>query len=249
MIYITNNSGDKVATWIITGIPRPLYILIVCHGFRGAKENSGKLIPFARRLNKLGIGVVAFDFRGSGESDGDFASMTLSRQVSDLHLMISCVKESFRLPILLLGRSFGGTTVAAAAPYDKNVIGCIFWSAPLDLSGTFRHMLGDGYYRLCNGETIKITDQNGEFCLAPDIVKDFENHPLLSRLEELGDIPILAIQGGRDEVVDPQNARTLVQRAKNGKLAIMDEADHRFTEYTKERENITIQWIKDKIIN
>lgn len=247
-IFITDHSGEKLAAWILTGKCEPIYMMVICHGFRGAKENSGKLIPFARKLNRLGIGVVAFDCRGSGESDGNFADVTLSRQVADLKLVLAYTKKTFRLPILLLGRSFGGSTVAAAAPYDDTVAGCIFWSAPIDLTGTFEHMLGDTYYRLQKGETINIADRYGEFVLQPDIVRDFKRHDLASRLKTLN-MPVLAVHGGQDEVVHPDNARSITTIVKTGDIVVIDGADHRCTEFTRERENLTIEWIKSKILD
>jgi pimeloyl-ACP methyl ester carboxylesterase len=247
-VFITDTNGEKLATWILTGNSEPSYIMVICHGFRGAKENSGKLIPFSRRLNRLGIGVAAFDCRGSGESDGNFADVTLSRQAADLKLVLAYIRKRYCLPVLLLGRSFGGSTVAAGAPYDDMVVGCIFWSAPIDLDGTFEHMLGDGYYRMQKGETIKITDQNGEFLLQPNILRDFKKHDLISRLKTL-EMPVLAVHGGQDEVVHPDNARIIANTVKHGELVLMDEADHRFTEFTLERENITIKWIKSTLLD
>jgi alpha-beta hydrolase superfamily lysophospholipase len=248
-LYITNASGERIAAWILQGDTKPRYFMIICHGFRGAKENSGKLVSFAQRLNQLGIGVMAFDFRGSGESDGAFDSVTLSGQVADLHLVISYTTETFPCPILLLGRSFGGTTVAAAAPYDDNVAGCIFWSAPVDLHSVFSCMLGSQYQHLEQGKTVNLVDLNGEFQLKPDIIKDYKKHDLLSCLVRLGSIPVLAVQGGQDEVVNPDHARVLVSKVKNGELFMVDHADHRFTEYTRERENLTINWIRSNILN
>ncbi|MEN6351150.1 MAG: alpha/beta hydrolase, partial [Syntrophomonas sp.] len=67
------------------------FIIIICHGFRGVKENSGKLYAFADRLQELGAGVYAFDFWGSGESDGEFAHMTLTSQARDLAGVIDYV--------------------------------------------------------------------------------------------------------------------------------------------------------------
>jgi pimeloyl-ACP methyl ester carboxylesterase len=247
-IFIKNENGEKVAAWILTGDSQPDYIMIVCHGFRGAKENSGKLVPFSRKLNRLGIGVVAFDFRGSGESDGQFSQVTLSSQVADLRLVLSYTRERFSRPVLLLGRSFGGSTVAAAAPYDETVAGCIFWSAPVDLDATFRHMLGQGYIRLQKGEAISITDDNGEFVLQPDLVKDLPKHDLIARLGTL-QMPVLVVHGGQDEIVDSANARVIAKTVKQGELVLMEAADHRFTEFTRERENLTIDWLQAKILN
>lgn len=241
--YITDKDGNKISLLILTGNIEPLYIMIVCHGFRGRKENSGKLIPFARKLNRLGIGVVAFDFRGSGESDGDFATVTLSRQVDDLRWVLSYAAERFQCPLLLLGRSFGGSTVAASSPYPANVAACIFWSTAINLHRTFADMLEKEYLRLKVGETINITDEGGTFQLHPDIIKDFDRHDLPACLNML-DLPVLVIHGGQDEIVHPDNARSIIKMVRNGELVLVEGADHRFTEYTAKREDLTIDWIK-----
>jgi pimeloyl-ACP methyl ester carboxylesterase len=79
-IKIINGRGEKLAAIIFRPGEDPHILVIICHGFRGGKENGGRIYPFAERLNQLGVAVIAFDFGGSGESEGEFSNMTLSGQ-------------------------------------------------------------------------------------------------------------------------------------------------------------------------
>ena len=107
-ISIIGDGQGKLAAYCFMPENECRYILIICHGFRGAKENGGRIFTFAEKLNKLGLGVLAFDFSGSGASDGDFANISLSSQVSDLRQVIDYVDSNYNRQLILLGRSFGG---------------------------------------------------------------------------------------------------------------------------------------------
>lgn len=221
------------------------YILIVCHGFRGAKENSGNLAPFAQRLIKMGIGVLAFDFTGCGESEGDFKYITLSRQADDLKLVIDYVYSNYKLPILLLGRSFGGTTVLAGGSDDERVSGYILWSTPVYLEDTFAKSL-QGYYReLAKGYEVNIERDSDSFQLVPGFIADFNHHDMEKYIIGLGDRPVLVVQGLDDQTVDPANAEGIYKRCRNAWLELVPGADHRFSGRTIERDNLTIEWIKE----
>lgn len=220
-------------------------MLIVCHGFRGAKENSGKIYAFANRLNRLGLGVVAFDFSGSGESEGIFDDITLSRQADDLQNVIDYVYAKYDLPIILLGRSFGGSTVLAGGTADKRVIGYILWSTPVKMQATFAQMLGTDYEKLIDGQKIIIEDMAGEYTLKPAVIRDFGNHNMAEYLQEIGERPVLAIHGQKDEVVDSSNLREIKINTQNSSVYLIEKADHRFTGMTKKREDITVRWLAD----
>lgn len=56
---ITNKQGEKLAAIVFTPSIKPLFLVIVCHGFRGGKENGGRIFQFADRLTELGIAVLA----------------------------------------------------------------------------------------------------------------------------------------------------------------------------------------------
>lgn len=247
-ISIINNNGQKLSSYILFGKQEPKLILIACHGFRGKKENSGKIFNFAERLNKIGIGVVAFDFSGSGASDGEFADMTLSSQVSDLKAVVEYVYSQYNTPIVLLGRSFGGSTVLAYGGNDDRIAGYIFWSTVVKLKENFKDILGEQYLSLIAGNNILLTDESGDYFLKPELIKDFDRHDMDQKLLTLGNKPVLIVHGMEDEDVSPDDARYIKEHVQNGCLFLVDDADHRFINKTLERENITINWIKKFIL-
>ncbi len=73
--------------------PHPAVLML--HGFMGHRLESHRLfVLFSRQLAAAGIASYRFDFRGSGESEGDFIDMTPSREVEDaLHAFATLCKQ------------------------------------------------------------------------------------------------------------------------------------------------------------
>jgi len=223
-------------------------MLIVCHGFRGAKENGGRIFSFAERVNRLGLGVVAFDFSGSGASSGEFAAISLTRQLHDLRQVIDYADRHYHKPAILLGRSFGGSTVlAAGGKPDERVIGYIFWSTPLKLNETFAGVAAQ-FSQVEAGAAIEIKDERGCFQLKPDFIEDFANHDMIFYAKKLAPQPVLIIHGTADEVVAPNNAVCLYQNCRHAELHLIADADHRFSRNVMEREDITLNWLRKTFI-
>lgn len=244
-LWIKNRRGQHLAAYLFRPPGESPYIMIISHGFRGAKENAGRIFMFAEQLNQLGITVLAFDYAGSGESEGRFEEMTLSRQAEDLHSVIDyIIAREGQKPILLLGRSFGGSTTLLAAAQRSDISGCIFWSTPVHLVPTFSSMMYDAYLQLKNGHTIVIQDDAGEYTLQPGFAQDLEEISLPSCINRIRDLPVLVIHGRDDEVVDPDNARYMADQLEDVTLYMVEEATHRFVGKIQEREQLTLQWIR-----
>lgn len=192
----------------------------------------------------MGYGVLAFDFSGSGASSGEFKDITLSAQAHDLRQVIDYVAGHYSLPIYLLGRSFGGSTVLAGGSGDPRIRGFVLWSAPVHLQDTFRAMMQEDFERLSAGQTICISDENGSFVLEPDLVRDFARHDMDAYLERIGDRPILVIHGEADETVAAENAGYVKVRLPNANLHMVSGADHRFNGLTSLREKLTLDWFR-----
>ncbi len=218
-------------------------ILIVCHGFRGTKENAGRIYSLAGRLGQMGLGVLAFDFSGSGDSSGKFEDMTLSTQAQDLNSVIDYAWEHFNCPIILLGRSFGGSTILAGGTHNR-VEAFIFWSTPFMLEKAFRGLFGADYERMENGSSLTLSDDGGEFTIGSDFVTDLKRHDLPAYCRRIGHRPAMIIHGEQDELVEAENARNLHQNLPNSQLVMVPGADHRFIDRWALREQLTIEWIE-----
>ncbi len=246
-IIIIEGGQGQLAAYIFMPESDFRYIVIICHGFRGAKENSGRIFTFAEKLNKLGLGVLAFDFSGSGASDGDFADISLSSQVSDLRRVIDYVNLYYKRQVILLGRSFGGSTVLAAAGDNEKVAGYIFWSTPVKLYETFIGIVQE-FTHLEVGEELEIKDEAGSFRLKPYFIQDFDHHNMNNYLQKLASCPALVIHGAADEVVDATNALYIYENTQHTELHIISGADHRFTQFIEEREDLTLNWLQRTFI-
>lgn len=247
-IYNKKN-GHKLAAYLFMPDTEPRLFLVVCHGFRGAKENGGKIFDFASRVNELGAGVLAFDFSGSGRSEGDFSAMTLSRQVSDLQAVIDYLYAQYHLPLVLLGRSFGGSTVLAGGAGDDRVAAYILWSTPIFLAETFAAMIPEEYRSLQEGQTVHICDDAGEFDLGSEFILDFTRHDMEKYLQAIHTKPVLIVHARDDELVPAENAAYMNSHLPNAKLFLVEEAGHRFLEKTKLREDLTLDWLQKCINN
>lgn len=220
-------------------------LLIICHGFRGAKENGGKIYAFTERINQLGVGVIAFDFSGSGQSEGDFSSLTLTRQVQDLQAVIDYLDARYDLPIILLGRSFGGATVLAGGAFDERVKAFIVWSTPVFLEKTFSAMLPEEVRSLQSGQMVLIHDEAGDYYLDASFIRDFEHHDMDRYLRAIHSKPVLIIHAQDDEIVPAENAMHMHRLLEKSKLVLVEDAGHRFMEKIQYREDLTLDWLQE----
>lgn len=239
--------GRQLASFLF--VPKDFtHTIIICHGFRGTRENGGRIYSFAERLNRIGLAVVSFDFSGCGHSSGEFVNNTLTGQAKDLTLVIDYVEEQFSRPVILLGRSFGGSTVLAGGSAEQRIAAFIFWSTPVLLEQTFRSMLQDDYERLLSGLPVSAEDDGGSFSIGPELVKDFSRHNYEEYAKLIGQRPVLIVQGEDDQVVSPVNAQLLKKRIPNSRLLLAPGADHRFTQHGPWRESETIKWIERDVL-
>lgn len=242
---ILQAAKERLAAYVFLPEDSFKFFLIICHGFRGTKENGGRIFDFAKRLNALGFAVLSFDFSGSGNSDGEFDDVTLSRQVEDLKSVMDYVYGKYQLPLILLGRSFGGSTVLAGAAGDKRVAGYVFWSTPIRLEETFNAILGEDRERIEAGESVRVRDDAGVYQIKPALFNDFAEHRMDEYMNGIKNHPVLIVHGLADEVVDPANARELHSELANAELVLVENADHKFLNKSREREDITLQWLID----
>ncbi|MCC3765920.1 alpha/beta fold hydrolase [Glycomyces sp. TRM65418] len=111
------------------GSPAPA--LVLCHGFGGNRAEFGyTFVRLADRLAERGVAAYRFDFAGCGDSDGDFADLTVSDQVSQAVAILDAVGGHPAVDgerISLLGMSLGGLTASLAAA-ERPVRSLALWA-------------------------------------------------------------------------------------------------------------------------
>ncbi len=115
--------------------------VILLHGYQG---NRTHMIPRARMLREAGYGVLLYDARGCGTSDGDIVSMGY-HETEDLLAAVGFLRERGERRIACIGVSQGGATIALAGGRLAGVRGAVCESTYDDLDNSidrrFRHYI------------------------------------------------------------------------------------------------------------
>jgi pimeloyl-ACP methyl ester carboxylesterase len=217
-------------------------IIIMCHGWGSNKLGTwqGLFVKFAREICKNGFAVLRFDFRGSGDSEGEFGEQTIGTMLEDLDCVLNNLdKDLVNIDkIGLIGHSLGGKAAILKAE-DKRIKCLVLWSTPASQK---------------NAMTIDFIDEVRERkkLLLGDSGLWINNKQLESYLKYDGlkairkvMIPVLVASGSEDLSVFPSHSKKLYKAANKPKeLVFVKGADHSFLndDCKKELFETTIKW-------
>lgn len=102
---------------------------VFAHGFTLGKD-SPAATRICKQLAREGIGMLRFDNLGLGDSEGDWGEGSFSHKVKDTVRAVEFMADSGRPASLLVGHSFGGSTVIAAAHESDGVRAVVSIGAP-----------------------------------------------------------------------------------------------------------------------
>ncbi|MEA4883931.1 MAG: alpha/beta fold hydrolase [Clostridia bacterium] len=147
------NQGQTIrGTLTMPKAEGPFPVVIIFHGFSGQRHempvvgtDEALFQRTARVLAEQGYASLRIDFRGSGESDGQWADTTFSGQISDALAAVDYVCGLDELDpnrVAVLGLSQGGLVAAATAGRDRRVASAVLWSAVASPSATYADLLG-----------------------------------------------------------------------------------------------------------
>jgi len=221
------------------------------HGFTGHKSEAHRFfIHVARALCNAGYIVLRFDFRGSGDSDGEFEDMTVSKEVSDASQAIDFLSDlavTNQKKIGVIGLSMGGRVAAILASKDKRIKFVILYSAAL--SSLKEKFLGrlkkEDLKKLEKGEAVHIG--NGWY-LKKGFFETIDSPVPLEVLDKI-EVPVLIIHGDSDDIVSLDDAqrgyRILKKLHSKNELYIIKGGDHTFTrkEHTQKVIDKTLNWL------
>lgn len=112
--------GCPAGNWIaatVGRVPEATGAVLFCHGLGGDRRGPRDLFgELAAGVRETGWTSVAFDFRGSGESSGHAADVTLTGMVEDLRAMTAWTRSELGVTrVIAVGHSVGGVVVTQAA--------------------------------------------------------------------------------------------------------------------------------------
>jgi dipeptidyl aminopeptidase/acylaminoacyl peptidase len=233
--------------------------VIILHGYTGNRIGDHRLfVKAARDLCEHGYACLRFDFRGSGESQGDFADLTIDGEISDALAAIRFLASYTEIDqerIGLLGVSLGGSVAACVSAH--NTVNSVALWAPTAFLEYFVEREGgiikDPYawlpvnYREAVEKRGKV--DIGGFIRGKPYFESLKRTDPLREIAKYGG-PVLLIHGAEDEVVSPANSELFYDSIRGQRRLIMiDDADHTFSAAQWERQVIeaTRAWFDETL--
>lgn len=220
---------------------RPLHkknvpAIVICSGFAGNKCGKFRLfVRLAEELTKLGIAVLRFDYRGSGDSEGNFQDVTIESEVSDTLACLDFISQDSQIDstrIGLLGRSLGGVISILATSHFKAIKSLVLW-APV-LRNTPWKNLWESVQKEAVTNNQKMLISSFPFPLpSQTFLQQFFRLDLENDLKNLDHIPILHLEAEKDGIVNREHGegyRFIRQNIQHSRFIKLPNSDHDFSD-------------------
>lgn len=174
--------------------------------------------------------VLRFDFTGLGESEGDFATTSVTTNVADIEAAAHYMSQQDFGLSAIVGHSLGGVATLLAAGNVDEVRAVVVVAAP---SGPehVRHLFDEDDVQAATQEgrtSVKIAGRS--FDISADFFNDLEQHCTPERIAALGR-PLLVVHGTDDRTVAIEEGEKIFDAARQPRwFSAIPNADHLFTQ-------------------
>jgi len=223
-VVFINESGRELRGKIDEPNGKPVAWAVFAHCFTCGKDVRAARV-ISRALVESGWGVLRFDFTGIGESGGDFADKTFAANVEDLVAAAECLREKRSAPRLLIGHSWGGAAVIAAAPQIPEIEEVATIAAPSDPAHV-THLFEDQLDVIAEKGSARVRLAGRSFTIGQGLVDDLK-HQKLEKVLNAGGPALLILHSPQDELVSVDHATRLFKHARHPKSFVsLDGVDH-----------------------
>jgi dipeptidyl aminopeptidase/acylaminoacyl peptidase len=219
--------------------------LCICHGVPAKRtpDPTDKGYPvLAERFCREGFVAFIFNFRGTGESEGNFDMLGWTRDLK------AAIDYLFRLDIVdksrlsLMGFSGGAMASVYCAANDKRVSSIVACACParfFDIADFNRY---EEFLAHCRQVGI-VRDDNFPPSLK-EWARGFDEVSAVKWIHKISPRPLLIVHGDSDHTVPLSHARELYNRAEEPKdIAIIPGAEHRLR-LSEPAMSAALSWLK-----
>ncbi len=236
--------GQTVAGTLCLPQGGPAPVVLMLHGFTGSRDEmlvtgvgEGVFSRSARRMAQQGLASFRIDFRGSGDSEGDFSDTTYEGQIADALAALKVLADEPRVQgdrIGVLGWSQGGLAAAAVAGRSNVPVATALWAAVADPMESLGGTMG--------ADVVAAGLKTGDVALQIHLSwKDialkqgyFDGMLAMDPVAEVSAYqgPLFVAHGWRDEAVLPHAAAKFLAAHKASQDVWMEDMDHSFNATT-----------------
>jgi uncharacterized protein len=218
------HDGLAYSLWLPKAPARPPAGVVVLHGAGSCKENHH---DFARAAIASGLGAIAFDQRGHGDSRGPMDG----RALGDVAAIADLLRERLGdagAPIALRGSSMGGylALVAAAAAHARAVVAI----CPASADGLRRGLTEGRFSFEADAPALDV------------FLAEHDEREAIAALEA----PVLLLHAEGDEQVPVEHSRELAQltRSDRSRLIAVPGGHHRSVQHDPDLQAVSVRFIE-----
>ncbi len=200
--------------------------LILCHGLPSGRPSMASEPGYpelARRFCAAGFATLIFNFRGTGESEGNFDILGWGRDLKCVtDYMVRCPGvDTYRLYVL--GSSAGGAVAVYRAALDPRLAGAVVWASPAHWG-----FGADAHRFLQHARSIGIIRDPAFPPSMARWAEGFQEVCPEKLVHRISPRPLLIVHGEADDVVPVEQARRLYEAAERPKeLCVLPGVGHR----------------------
>jgi uncharacterized OsmC-like protein/alpha/beta superfamily hydrolase len=211
----------------LPGGQAPRAYVLFAHCFTCSKDTRATSL-IAEALADAGLATLRFDFTGLGGSEGEFANTDFSSNVADLVAAARWLEAEHRAPSLLVGHSFGGAAVLAAAAQIPSATAVVTINAPSD-PAHLRHLFAGHEDEIRTNGAAQVDLAGRPFTIRREFLDDISAQNIKDAVAGLRRA-LLVMHAPADDTVSVDHASAIFLAARHPKSFVsLDTADHLLT--------------------
>lgn len=226
-VWFPSTSGPRLAGLVDEPVGRTRGWGVFAHGFTLGKD-SFAASRICKQLASEGVGMLRFDNLGLGDSEGDWGDGSFSHKVADTAQAARFMNASGREVRVLVGHSFGGAAVIAAAHEIESVQAVASIGAPYD-PGHVEHNYDALVERILTDGEAPFLIGGKALTLRRHFIKDVRAVDLHHQIRTLHRA-LLVLHSPNDNTVGIANASHIFRAARHPRSFVsLEGADHLLT--------------------
>lgn len=226
-ITFKNMEGERLAGTLHEPEQSTQFGVILCHCFT-CSRHTRILRQLGKDLASSGFTALRFDFSGNGQSEGEFAKSTFSRQISEIKTAADLLAKKGVNHLGLAGHSMGAA-VAILAGSSLKAVKRVCSIAGRSSSPTVPRFLSKNQLEeLDRSGKVTFESRGRSLALTESFFSDAAQYDLAETIRNFPK-PLMVVHGDADEIISVEEAHHAQELNPDGvKLMIIPQADHMF---------------------